>query len=447
MKKIFLSLIFMIACTSIFAQTGDVDAIKAKIQKSDADIENPKKNIKSATWDARGNAFIEAYTINTTGLYIGLPQVGTYPSFGADIIVGEPTSKTTNEDGTSTWVYDRINLTFDAEGNLASWKETQIVDENALDKAYAAFTKASELDEKYKSKATTKTSIQLLRDHYLQKGIDSYSNSDLETALTCFEKSLELYDYPRATSDTLFDPGMINFFSGEFASTLNNYEKAKTFYVNAEKLNYEPEKCYHYLATIAKSEGNEKEELRLIEEGYKKYPNSLDILYDLINYYLDKNDTDGALNYINEAIKNDPNNASVHFAKGTLYDKLYSDTTNTDLKQKQEYFDKTVESYKKSAETDLTYFGAYYNLGVLYYMKAKSILDATVDIPSNETARYDAEVANAKEMFKNAKPYMEKAHELDPTDTTVMSTLVTIYGKLQMYTEQKAMKEKLNTLK
>lgn len=454
MRKILLFLSFILTVSFINAQTGDFDGIKSQIEKSDADIEHPKKGVKSATWDARGKIFLDAYTVNTAGLYVGMPQTGEYPSFGADVLVGEPNSKVTNDDGTETWVYDRVELIFDADKNLSSWNETQVVDEKALCKAYDAFKKAEELDTKgsYKEKSTTKDNISTLRRYYFNKGLDAYNKENLETALFGFTRALELWDYPRTDVDTILSPdygidaGTVAFYAGDFAYNLGKPEEAKEFYRKAVDYQYdEPDKCYHFIAMVEQEQGNDEEAYRVIEEAYRKYPKSLDILYDLINYYMDNDNTAGALEYIDKAVADAPNNASVYFAKGTLYDKLVTDSTITDEK-KEKYNVEIYESYKKAIELDETFFAAYYNLGVFYYMKAKSIRDAAQDIPSSENEKYESEMAKAKEAFKEALPYMEKAHELDETDTTVMSTLVTIYLQLQMYTEQKEMKQKLESM-
>jgi len=451
MKRIVLALILILNFSFIFAQTSDWDNLKVRITKSDADIADAAKKLKLSTWDSRASLFLEVYSVNTTGLYAGLHKTGINASLmpGADQLVGEPNKKVNNEDGTETWVYDRLELYFGADSLLANWKETQALDDKALEKSFEAIKEAAKLDTKgkYTSKASTKTTTSKLRDDFMYRGIAKYNDADYETALSSFENSLLLYDYPREKSDTAYSPGMINFYSGEFAAKLNKFDVAKVFYRKALDLKYEEVLCYRYLATIAENEGKKDEQLKVVEEAYKAFPSSLDVIDLLISYYRGVNDLEGALKYVNKAIQETPNNPTVYFVKGVLYDGLANDTLNTDETKKVTYFNGCVESYKKAIELNKDYFDAYYNLGVIYYMKAKNTIDYAQSLPTKEKAKYDVEMEKAKTMFGEARPYMEEAHRVDPTDQTVMGTLVTIYLRLQMYDKQKEMKAKLEAAK
>ena len=64
MKKLFVTLVIAaITLVGTFAQEASTvvllnySAIKKKVEKSDADIQDPKKNIKAATWEKRGELY------------------------------------------------------------------------------------------------------------------------------------------------------------------------------------------------------------------------------------------------------------------------------------------------------------------------------------------------------------------------------------------------------
>jgi len=451
MKKIVLALFLILNFSFIFAQTSDWDNLKVRIQKSDADIADAAKKAKLKTWDSRASLFLEVYNVNTSGLYLGLHQTGMNASFmpGADVVLGEPNSKKGNDDGTQTWTYDRLILYFDVDSLLENWKETQALDDKALEKGFEAIKEAQKLDTKgkYISKATTMTTTSKLRDAFMSKGIAEYTDNKLENALSNFDNSLLLYDYPRAKTDTMYSSGMINFYAGQFATGLYKTDVAKKYYEKALAFEYEPVACYSALYTIAAEQNNDAEKLRIVEAAYKDFPSSLDVINLLINYYSDKNDVEGALTYLNKAIKESPTNPTVFFVKGVLYDRLATDSLITNETKKQEYYDQCVSGYKKAIELNKDYFEAYFNLAVIYFNKAKVYNDQAQALPTKEKAKYEEAMTKSKEMFNEAKPYMEEAHRIDPSDETVMGTLVTIYLRLQMYDKQKEMKAKLEAAK
>ncbi len=454
MKKIILSFLLILSFQMMFAQLSDWDNLKVRIQKSDAEIANEAKKAKLKTWDSRAQLFLQVYGVNTANIYVGMHQSGIKNVngnllTGADVIVGTPKSTKKNPDGTLTWIYDRIELTFGKDSLLEKWKETQALDDKALEKAFEAIKEAEKLDPKktYTAKSTTKQTTAQIRDAFMYKGIAKYDDGNYADALSCFDNSLLLYDYPREKTDTLFSPGMINFFAGEFASKLNKFDASKKYYAKAIELNYEPITCYRYLFTIATQENNKEEQRKIVDKAYKANSSSLDVIDMLITYYRSVGDTEGALEYIKKAVDENPTNATVYFVQGILYDALANDSLSTDEAKKQKYFEESIKSYNKSIEINKDYFDANYNAGVMYYMKAKKTIEFAQSLPSSEKTKYDKEIEESKKLFAEALPYMEEAHRIDATDQTVMSTLITIYLRLQKYDKQKEMKAKLEAAK
>ena len=78
MKKIALLLVAVVM-SATFASAQSVQAaeslLKAK-ERSDKDIQNPKKNVKYATWIKRGNLFLDMVQFTSKGLWKGMPQKG-----------------------------------------------------------------------------------------------------------------------------------------------------------------------------------------------------------------------------------------------------------------------------------------------------------------------------------------------------------------------------------
>ena len=148
---------------------------------------------------------------------------------------------------------------------------------------------------------------------------------------------------------------------------------------------------------------------------------------------MNSNRVDDALRYLDIAIEQDPKNASYFFARGTLYDKL----------QKPE---EAIASYMKAIEYKEDYFDAYYNLGAVYYNKGVKQIDVANAVPSNQPEKYEVEKEKADIEFKKAIPYMEKAHEVNPTDKFTMESLKTLYYRLKMLDKHAEIVEKMKNL-
>ena len=62
----------LVAVPAVQAQKVNKEALQAKIEKSDADIANEKKNTKAATWINRGKAFYEVAAEPTKNLFVNM---------------------------------------------------------------------------------------------------------------------------------------------------------------------------------------------------------------------------------------------------------------------------------------------------------------------------------------------------------------------------------------
>ena len=149
----------------------------------------------------------------------------------------------------------------------------------------------------------------------------------------------------------------------------------------------------------------------------------------IINYYLlDAEDAEEAFKYLKVARENDPSNPQFYSAEAHLYDKMGDTET-------------AKEKYKKAIEMDPDFFEAYYNIGVLYFNEGVELTDQANQITDN--AKYQKAKEKADNKFKEALPYLEKSHELKPSDQGIMSTLKTLYYRLQMNEKYEELNKKM----
>jgi tetratricopeptide (TPR) repeat protein len=446
MKKIAVLFVSMLLGTTlIYGQTGQtVDNLLKSSAKSDAEIQDPKKNIKSATWEKRGNLFLEIAQFNTKGLYQGMQQTGLG---GAEMMVGKPKDIKQIENG-ELWIYERINLRF-ANGVLENWEETNPIDPKALDKAYEAYLKAASLDpkDKFKQKNDIKLNISLLRGMFTSIGVENFSNKKYAEAVKYLEKALELAEWPKAASDTSFRVGLVTYYTGLIAFNGGDYATAEKYYLKCIEKEYEAGTPYNGLAAVYKEMKQPEKELETLQKGFQKYPDSKDVLIGFINYYLTSGQSDKALEKLEQAIADDPKNPTFVFAKATLFDNMSKDSSNKySAEEKQSHIKSAINYYKKALEINPEYFEANYNLGAVYFNEAVYRLKEADLLPVREREKFDKKIAEAKTEFENALPYLEKAHQIAPIDRSTIQTLLTIYHRLQNYAKKNEMQEKLDNL-
>lgn len=298
-----------------------------------------------------------------------------------------------------------------------------------LEVAYTSYMKAIEIDkDDYNSDMTPY--LKNLKIDYINKGIVSFNAQEFGDAYESFQYSLNIAKLPAINSlDTA-----IYYNAAISAYYAKKYDKAIEYYDVAIKNNYKKLNAYIFKLDVYKTIKDSVNYLSTLKEGLNLFPDNEALEVQMANYYLNSNNIENALNYINKLIEKNPSNATYYFTQGTLYDKL-------------EKFDLAQASYENAIKNNPNYFDAYYNLGAIFYNKAAKIIEQSSSIPLKEQARYDAEINKANELFKTSLPYFEKANELNKNDANILQTLSVIYSKLKMDDKAKEVNDILKTIK
>ena len=145
-----------------------------------------------------------------------------------------------------------------------------------------------------------------------------------------------------------------------------------------------------------------------------KYPQSQSILIGLINYYLQsKKDTGRLFELIAAAKANEPNNASLYYVEGNIYNELRqavsADEEGAEAK-KQEYFDSAIKAYEECVKVNPEFEFGYIGKGIQYYNYAVELQDKA----SNEfnQAKYEALLAQMETALMNALAPFEQAYNV-----------------------------------
>jgi tetratricopeptide (TPR) repeat protein len=463
--------------------------IKQK-EKSDKDIQDPKKSIVSKTWMTRAQIYLNIYTFEIGGLYKGMPAKGEGFQT-AEFLIGKP-GKIMTEGQAEVWVYNRKKLYF-VNGTLERWEQTEFIDQDALNKSAQSFMKAIELDTtgKLKDKGTTKDLLSMIKNYVINDAIDKYLTKDYENAYTLMSTGYELCKLPKNDADTVFNIDQLGYYQGIVAFNANKFDKAKDHFQLSIDKNYEPGAAYHYLASSYAGMGDTASFLAKIREGFEKHPEEEQLIIDLINYYMLEKNTNEALKFIDLAISKKPDNPSYYSAKATIYDntteglsndyKKYMDQAyefkkmafqnRLDIPKKDEYdkkrdealkiaqgyFDEFINNlakaeklYQESLEIDPKFFNAAYNLGRID-LKLNEInllhADYTYKILKDVNPGLATEFENkAKENLNNSAIRFEAAYKINPKDKDTLEVLRRIYFRLHDKENENRVIELINNL-
>ncbi len=136
-------------------------------------------------------------------------------------------------------------------------------------------------------------------------------------------------------------------------------------------------------------------------------------LANLVQGMLNDNEYDKANNFIDNALKADPMNGTLHDIKGFTV-------------ELQNGVDAALPFYRKAVEVDPTYANAFFDVGRCLYLQAQKIIDDNPNATNKEL------VPKLKPIYDEAIPYLKKASELNPDDTKAKNVLDDILYKFEV---------------
>ncbi len=434
MKQIFMLISLLVATFTIANSQVEYSAtnyksLENKLQKNNLTFGDPKKKDLSKTWLERAKLMQDIADVSTQFLRpnMALTEI--------KIVLKEPKeiNKTTEKEGNiehqiDQYVYDYFTLNVENKV-LKSWVETKTIFPNALDTAVDCYKKAIELDADGKLEKKITEGLKSITPIYQKNALNYYALKDFKNAYHAFKAIVSIDDMKQVNiKDTV-----ITYYTGVFASESGMKDEALVYLQRAKEMNYwmkEPT-LFVYLSGVYLAKKDSANALAVLKEGFMKVPGNASILNELINFYLSSGDSKAALEYLSKAIANEPTNKSYYFAQGTLFDKL--DSTKS-----------AISSYKKVIGIDTSFFDAYFNLAVVYYNQAVKLIEKANEEQDNN--KYLEMKSLADEQFKNAIPYMEKAHEINPKDRQSLESLKNMYYRLKMNDQLERVKKLLDEL-
>lgn len=167
--------------------------------------------------------------------------------------------------------------------------------------------------------------------------------------------------------------------------------------------------------------------LEAVKEARAQYPNDYNLLIDEANIYYSLGDNAKFKEKLEEAVKINPTDPSLFYNIGVLT-----------LEQKKP--EEAIKYFEKAIELKPDYADAYNNIGAAVLEKNIAIVDEMNKNLSN-FKKYDQLRVKQLQIYKEALPHYEKAHELNKSNISTMQTLMGIYENLEMGDKYKALKD------
>ena len=312
-------------------------------------------------------------------------------------------------------------------------------DADGIKKAVDFYKKAIELDQKGDAKGKgigkyekeIKLQLTFFKPDLTNSGIEGFNTENFEQALYAFENVLYLNALPMFQEETPGVDTAIVYNCALAAYNAKDWAKAEKFFNQSIDLGYGGGDAVLLLDQVFDASGDSLKVADNLKRGFQKFPEDERILTTLIQYYLDAQENEAALEYLNTAIEKDPENPSFYYARGVLNENIDKEAA--------------ISDYKKCLEIDPAFFNSLYNIGVIYYNKGVEQQNIAND--KTTTKEFNEAMKVANDFWEQSLPFMEKAHEVKPEEAAVLETLKGLYyrfERMDKYNEVKAKLEALN---
>ena len=225
--------------------------------------------------------------------------------------------------------------------------------------------------------------------------MSNYSLGNYANASEGFEKTWAVSEHPAIG---VIDTTMA-YYTAVTATMAKDNDKAIKFYEYCLSINHELDGDVRAsLAENYKAKGDTVKCKEILTGAFEKFPTSQAVLVALINIYLESNDDpEKVLEILAVAQKNEPTNASLVYAEGSVYRKLNK-------------FEEAIAAFNRAAQVDAKYVYAPFAAGCAYYDWAVEIQDkAQAEMDDN---KYNALLQQMEKALTDAIVPFETAFEI-----------------------------------
>jgi len=330
------------------------------------------------------------------------------------------------------------------------------IDTNSICIAANSFIKVLQLGSKdyYADEAKEQPNLPTCLIHVQNKALQEYNATRYASALSLYKKAITIFQLLNITDSTYKENIEM---AANSASSAGNTAEALVWYQKMMDLKFGGAIPYHSIAIMYLKQKDSAKAWDYNEKGRAMYPDNIELIIFETNFYLIRHDYAKAegnlmlsINKLEQSPDRDKNKvvlSSLYSNLGNIYDHRANprDDKGNDLPKPanfEELFAKADSNYAKALEITPDNFDVLYVMGALYFNRAVPITKQANDLPLNATDKYNKLMAQAKECFLKAQPYLEKANKIKPDDAANNNALMQVYANTGQNDKIEALKAK-----
>jgi len=414
----------LLAVPAVEAQKVNKSAIVGKLQKSDADIADAKKNAKASTWMNRGKVYYEAAVAPTKDVFVGMETMMLKMTAGEPQSVGQETLAGVAYE---SWVYPFVTV-YVKDGKVATWTEMQTVYEGAGQVAVEAYLKALSLDQKQAEKV--KEGMQQLANYYSQLGNTSLDAARYADAADGYLNAHNILSNPvmgeKQDGTLIYYAGYLRTMDG--ANNPESFVKGAKHLEDALAMNYADDEgnIYYYLFHCYYGQKDADKAFILKSKdallaGIEKFPSNERILEGLMSLYTTEEgvgDPQDLVAMLDSQLAQNPTSVDLWFGRGRLFYALKD-------------YEKSIESFQKVAELKPELYEGWFYLGLFYTLRGDQQNNVINEKQYTSQAAYDADLEAVNAIYRQAIPAFEKALEIQPNSVDTLESLKALCFRLR----------------
>lgn len=286
--------------------------------------------------------------------------------------------------------------------------------------AYASFEKAIQLDVRERLFSSIGQYYYLLSNDFRKLGGELYVKQEYKEALRAFEHALLLNQSELIVVEV--DTALI-YNAAMSAYESKNWDKAVNYLTGLHEQALSPETTL-LLASAYQQKGDTLSAELIMMEGMEIHNYEESLVMKLVNTLVEKKRLNEALDMLDLALFNHPENYKFLWAKGLIYRRMGS---------RDDAIVSFQEAIKYSPDNPILF----YHLGVTHYNIGIDLRESALKVSDSREYRRIREQYRAQ--FEEAVIWLEKSYELDPENDKTVAKLYQLYYQLQMKEKQESL--------
>ncbi len=274
--------------------------------------------------------------------------------------------------------------------------------------AWDSYEKARTLDKAQRMERQLTPKYVLLANDFQDLGIKKFTRENYQEALRAFEHALQIEQLPFLS----LQPDTVLAYNTALAAyESNDWPKAIKYLKHLHKLRFS-ENATHLLYSANLMTGDSAAAEKALFDGIGFYDDHEDLVFLLAEFLVQDSRSDQALEVINKAIAENPENAKYFYNKGLILQKVGS-------------YDEAIDAYRNALSLDEENLMVLVNLATCYYNIGVAYEESTLKLSRNQVVK--KERARSKKAFQLAMHWLDSALAWQPNDPEIVSRLSNLY--------------------